>query len=116
MLKLNWGNRTPPNQSPAIVATWVATKAAITALFPALLPIRYLTPESDSSISSPARGRLAILYNLSEAGTSVPPPRAPSDSDRCGSRLRAPDRRNLFTIGFPVLAAMTDVESRGLFI
>src|SRR5439155_1074025 len=84
MLKLNWGNRTPPNHSPAIVATWVATKAAITALFPALLPIRYLTPESDSSISSPARGRLAILYNLSEAGTSVPPPRAPADSDRCG--------------------------------
>src|SRR5437016_8337381 len=68
MLKLNWGNRTPPNHSPAIVATWVATKAAITALFPALLPIRYLTPESDSSISSPARGRLAILYNLSEGG------------------------------------------------
>src|SRR2546430_17627583 len=67
MLKLNWGNRPPPNQSPAIAATCVAMKAAITALFPALLPIRYLTPESDSSISSPGRGRLAILYNLSEA-------------------------------------------------
>src|SRR5438132_350833 len=63
MLKLNWGNRTPPNHSPAIVATWVATKAAITALFPALLPIRYLTPESDSSICALApkdRGRLLL--------------------------------------------------------
>src|SRR6266566_5731226 len=68
MLKLNGGNRAPPNHSPAIVATCVAMKAAITALFPAFLPIRYLTPESDSSISSPARGRLAILYNLSEGG------------------------------------------------
>src|SRR5438309_4420298 len=67
-LKLNWGSRTAPNHSPAIVATCVAMKAAITALFPALLPIRYLTPESDSSISSPGRGRLAILYNVSETG------------------------------------------------
>src|SRR5256885_11992915 len=91
MLKLNWGNRTPPNQSPAIVATCVATKAAITALFPALLPIRYLTPESDSSISSPGRGRLAILYNLSEAQTSVrrapgsPTPTIADHGPRCGS-------------------------------
>src|SRR5256714_5248572 len=77
MLKLNWGNRTAPNQSPAIVATCVAMKAAITALFPALLPIRYLTPESDSSISSPARGRLAILYNLSEGGDFCSAPACP---------------------------------------
>src|SRR5256885_13435246 len=77
MLKLNWGSRTAPNQSPAIVATCVAMKAAITALFPALLPIRYLTPESDSSISSPARGRLAILYTLSEGGDFCSAPACP---------------------------------------
>src|SRR6266566_1955026 len=102
MLKLNWGNRTPPNHSPAIVATWVATKAAITALFPALLPIRYLTPESVSSISSPGRGRLAILYNLSEAGDLCTAIALAHRLRRSGATLRAPDRRNLFTIGFPV--------------
>src|SRR5439155_25062835 len=41
------------------------------------------------------------------------PQRTPTVADQ---RLRAPDRRNLFTIGLPVSAAMTDVESRGLFI
>src|SRR5436190_18584062 len=102
MLKLNWGNRTPPNHSPAIVATWVSTKAAITALFPALLPIRYLTPESDSSISSPRGDGWLYYITFRKAGTSVPRPRSPSDSDRCGLRLHAADRRNLFTIGLPL--------------
>src|SRR5437016_12220111 len=62
ILKLNWGNRTPPNHSPAIVATCVAMKAAITALFPALLPIRYLTPESDSSKFPPPGGDGWLYY------------------------------------------------------
>src|SRR5438552_11900495 len=116
MLKVRWGDRTPRNQSPAIVATWVATKAAITALFPALLPIRYLTPESDSSISSPARGRLAILYNLSEGGDLCSAAAWPiglrplrTAAPRSGSTQPLYHR-------LPVSAAMTDVESRGLFI
>src|SRR5712692_3545394 len=103
--KSNFGSLAPSNHKPEIVATCVATNAAMSPLIPAVFPTRYLTPEPEEpspSILAPRRGTGMWLFNASpKPGTVSTKPGLESAS-------------SLAALTF--VSGMVDVERYGLFV